>query len=214
MRNYHVKRHRTTILEEMLSELGERDKLAYFYCSFSDSESLDPINILGSILAQLCSPEECIRGTVGELYEKNTKAFGKPQRLGSEKLVELILQQINDDHRTLIFLDAINECGSSHAILSNIESLLTRSGARIHICLSSINERDIEDHLQKLPNLYVKNLEQQEMTIDINILVCDYLENHSRLKQHSRKLKDEIISALTQGAQGMYADFDMIFYFG
>ena len=199
----------------MLSKLEDRDKLAYFYCSFSDSESLDPINIFGSILAQLCGSEECIHGTVGKLFdEKNTQAFGKAQRLETERLVELILQQINDDHRTLIFLDAINECGSSHAILSNIESLLMCSGARIHICLSSINERDIEDHLKKLPNLYVKNLEQQEMTIDINILVSDYLENHSRLKQHSRKLKDEIISALTQGAQGMYADFDMIFYFG
>lgn len=184
---------------------GANDRLAYFYATFSDDESLDPVNILGSILAQLCNPNNIVYGRIGKLYDdKVSQNFGKIPRLGTGELVDLIFQMTNDDHQTFIFLDALNECGDPYVALSCIESLLAFPRARIKICLSSINERGIVDYLLRMPNLLTKTLNQGEMRNDIDVLVRASLEEHPRLSQHSAQLKDEIIWALTRGAQGMY----------
>ena len=201
------------MLDEVLANKDRGDRIAYFYCSFSYDESLDATNILGSILAQLCSPNDAVYGKVGKLYDENTtQGFTKPQRLEPERLVDLILEQANDDHQTLIFLDAVNECGDPYKILSYIEALVMAPGARIQVCLSSINERGIEDHLLKIPNLATITLDQQEMKSDIDILLRTSLENHPRLRRHSHQLKEEIILGLTKGAQGMYVSPEYFFF--
>lgn len=48
----------TTAVEKLDSMNGRYCKVAYFYYSFADSESLDIVNILASVLAQLCELED------------------------------------------------------------------------------------------------------------------------------------------------------------
>jgi len=48
----------TTAVEKLDSMNGRYCKVAYFYCSFSDSESLEIVNVLASVPAQLCEPED------------------------------------------------------------------------------------------------------------------------------------------------------------
>lgn len=48
----------TTAIEKPDSMNGRYCKVAYFYSSFADSESLDIVNILASVLSQLCEPED------------------------------------------------------------------------------------------------------------------------------------------------------------
>lgn len=142
--------------------------------------------------------------------EKTTQGVGKPQKPEPGRLVELILQQVNDDRQTLIFLDAVNECGDPYKILSYIEALIIAPGVQIKICLSSINERGIEECLVKTPNLARITLDQEEMRSDIDMLVRDSLEHHPRLMRHPHQLKEDITRALARGAQGMYAGSQLL----
>lgn len=86
-------------------------------------------------------------------------------------------------------------------------------GVRIQICISSINERGIEEHMLKMPALKIETLNHQTMRHDVDLLVRASIADHHRLRQHSPQLKEEIVWTLTRGAQGMYDTFFFQFIF-
>lgn len=183
-----------------------KSSVAYFYCSFTDDLTLDLTNILGSILAQLC--DQLCDST--DFYKKiqhkydqaSTKSFGKPQSMDTDQIVTLIIERIKVQGLAFIFLDAMNECSDPDEVLAPFQTIANCCD-NVHMFLSSINEKGIEDILQQMPGLIIETLHPSDMTDDINLLVQSNLETHPRLRRHTPQLKNEITLALTHGAQGM-----------
>ena len=196
--------YRTTAVENIRSGLDKNDRLAYFYCSFSDNESLDVNNILGSILSQICHPNDSVYRKIENIFgEKSKGVTGKPQRLKTNEVLQHIVEQCQDKNRCYIFIDAVNECSNPHDVLTCLESIVTDPSICVQAFISSINEKDIEEMIQSMPNLSIETLNEQEMRNDIHMLIKASLETHPRLRKYPLQLKENIFQALASRAQGM-----------
>ncbi|MCJ1286866.1 hypothetical protein MMC26_006212 [Xylographa opegraphella] len=190
----------TTAAERLLALEDVRERVAYFYCSFSDSASLDPANILGSILAQLCKPATTVYSKIETRHDSD-----RDRRFTADELTDLLLEVIQQERSVYIFLDAVNECGDPVEVLSYMRRLSEHHlKSTVRIFLSSINERGIEDCVESFPSWSVTTLLPRNMSDDIELLVWASIDTNPRLRKHSNDLKEEIAGTLTRGAQGMF----------
>lgn len=80
---------------------------AHFYCTFGDTASHDPINILGSLVAQLSGEIPSIVDSIRPLYEE-----AQVQRHGRQVDVATLEDAIikhSTDKQVLLPIDGINE---------------------------------------------------------------------------------------------------------
>lgn len=203
-----AKNLRTTALDYCTSMHEKSGRTAYFYCSFSEIQSLDTRNILGSILVQLSTPDVKTVEQMGLLYEKSSEPgrarLFKPQ---IKDLIDLIFQLAQKHSGIQIFIDAVNECEDPLDIINSLKILMTlmkeSSQAPIRVFLTSINEREIEMSLEDVPNLLTETLRHRHIEGDMGLLIDAKLHNHPRLKRQSKELQHEIAWTLIRGAQGM-----------
>ena len=113
------------------------------------------------------------------------------------------MKQAKSRGKLYIIVDGMNECSDPFELLDGLRRILD-STACIRVLLSSINEKDIESSLKEMPNLIEKSILPGDVEHDIGLLVQSTLESHRRLGQLSLDLKEDIASALSSGAQGMY----------
>ncbi|MCJ1383613.1 hypothetical protein MMC17_006727 [Xylographa soralifera] len=190
----------TTAVERLLALDGVGERVAYFYCSFSDSASLDPTNILGSMLAQLCKPTSSVYAKIEVRHDSD-----RDRKFTADELTDLLIEVVQEEGSVYIFLDAVNECGDPVQILSYMRRLSAHYLKNtVHILLSSINEGGIDDCIEGFPCWTVATLLPRDMSDDIELLVWASIDKSPRLRKHSKELKEEIAETLTQGAQGMF----------
>ena len=138
------------------------------------------------------------------MYEDLSKdRVGKPRSLETHVLVDLLIKRAKSRGKLYIIIDGVNECSDPFELLDGLQRVLG-STACIRVLLSSINEKGIESSLKEMPNLIEKSILPGDVEHDIGLLVQSTLESHRRLGQLSPDLKEEIASALSSGAQGMY----------
>lgn len=202
---------KTTLMTTAVEKLNSMDdrycKVAYFYCSFADSESLDIVNILGSVLAQLCEPGDKIYQMLETLYDERLGGTSdKPARLNLNELIKLIIEQMQCLQTTYVVVDAINECGDSYEVLESLKTIVNSLPTKtiLHLFLSSINEKCLETSLQKMPYIIIETLRPRDIWNDVHLYVEANLEAHPRLRQYNPWLKSKIKLALTGSAQGMF----------
>ena len=194
---------RTAAIDELLISHDGRYEFAYYYCSFSNAESLNTHNILGSILAQICVDSDPVYMEVKSKYEELAKkSLSKTVRLETDVLVSLITQQAKHRKHLCIAIDGINECRDPCEVLTALEKIL-KSNTNIQLLISSINEKGIEQSVSRMPKVYDLTVSPQKVESDVCILVHNALERHTRLKELPRSLKSEITTRLTDGAEGM-----------
>jgi len=180
-------------------------KLAYFYCSIANAESLDETALLGSLLAQLYQSSEIIMQKLDSSYRANggqPKGSTPVRRLDAKRLIELIIERIRDSENVYLFIDGINECVDPEIVLQSIQNI-TRScpDNAVHLFISSIDEKGIGPYMETFPDLRAAALRYNHH--DISLLIQASLKTNPRLRRYNSLLKSEIQEALTHGAHGM-----------
>ena len=174
--------------------------LAFFYCDFRKVESRDPLNVMGSIVAQLCSKLEWIPAELENYYEKATSVPGHDRKADLSTLQQA-LTSIAQEHKVFVLIDALDECDSKENILTVIKDL-ERQKLRLNILLTSRNERDIQDELQASTRLRIES-RLSEMTEDINSYVTSRIDQDRRLRQLNITIRQNIKDVLNSRAKGM-----------
>ncbi|MCJ1473880.1 hypothetical protein MMC13_002535 [Lambiella insularis] len=197
---------RTTALDHLLSSHKAWGCVAYFYSAFSDSATLEASNILCSIIGQLCKPTDRVYSRIEAAFDAKLQSnFVQPSRLSTDDVLSLLIEHIQDIGKAYIFLDAINECGDPLEIVDYLRQILVSCPeSAVHVFVSSINEKGIEDHIKQLPCLNVVTLSPLDISLDIELLVLSSIEANPRLRKHNSEVKHEIAHTLTRGAQGMF----------
>jgi hypothetical protein len=196
---------RTTALEKLLS-VETQGTVAYYYCSFSDNASLDTANIFGSILSQLCPPDSKGFDSIQSAYDTACGTSTSPPKLKARQLLELLLEVVQIKPKTYLFIDAVNECNEPEEILDLLGKLSeTGPETQVHIFLSSINEKGIEEQLDqwKPPFFIAVTLRARDIQDDIDLLIQASIASSSRLSKQPEIVKKEITDVLKGGAQGM-----------
>ncbi|KAL8830488.1 MAG: hypothetical protein Q9191_001392 [Dirinaria sp. TL-2023a] len=199
----------TTVLGELSGHISEHH-IAYYYSSFTNSESLSARNVLGSLLAQLVS-SDTETGYIETLYTKHVERnfrLAEAKQGASEDLYDAVATVLRSREQVYILLDGVNECEDPETILNSMLQLVQNSPATaVHLFVSSINEKGIEtciDMFPRLSKINLSSLRGQELQQDIHMLISSSLESDARLRRHSPQLKAEIESTLTKGAKGMF----------
>jgi len=180
-------------------------KLAYFYCSIANAESLEETAILGSLLAQLYQSPEMIMQKLDSSYRASggqPKGSTPVRPLDAKRLIELIIERIRDIESAYLFIDGINECVDPETVLQLLQNI-TRScpDNAIHLFISSIDEKGVGPCMETFPDLRAAALRYNHH--DISLLIQASLERNPRLRRYNNLLKSEIKEALTHGAHGM-----------
>ena len=196
----------TAAVDRLFSSIALAGDIAYFYCSFSNDETLKTINVLGSLLSQLLQMSD--PGYDDLLAQYNAlcaQTNDRPTRPEKQTLVNAMCQRAGSENPTYFLIDGLNECGDPTEILEALQSV-TETCSNVRILISSINEKGIEEQLERFPKVHIETLSPRSanMRHDIHLLISSSLNTSSRLKRLPADLKADVEYALTHGAQGMF----------
>lgn len=160
-----------------------------------------------------CSTSDlAIREPVAKEYQKRkdeAKREGfKPDKLSIEQCKELIqfLSILEHDPATIV-IDALDECDPSrrHELLNAIDGIIQESASLVKVFLSSRDDNDIVCHLENSPDVVIQARDNAE---DIKLFVQTEVNRAVKDRRLlrgsiSEALKNQIMTTLIQGAQGM-----------
>lgn len=196
----------SVIIEEAWSrvEIG-KIAVAYFYCDYKDTNSQDPIKILGSIATQLAQQSVEAFELLQKVYKNCHPVSRMPRSPEASSLVDAIRQMCGFFEDIHLIVDGLDECGDhAREVTSFLRQTdrLTKSGKDMKIALLSRSEEVIRQQLEK-EFVHVQISARSE---DLRLYVASEMENRimdGRLDLSSGSMRDEILKALVEGADGM-----------
>ncbi|ETS81450.1 hypothetical protein PFICI_06452 [Pestalotiopsis fici W106-1] len=193
------------VIREALSRLETTPKVgvAFFFCDYKKKSSWDISNILRALMAQLGRQRDSSFQLLKEYYDKIEPQFGFRMTPDIEDLRDLFVRQANEYDQVLVVVDGLDECGDKAGEVSRMLSEVARYARTISMALCSRHEADISDQLET----DFDHIPIAAHTEDISLFVGAELEKRieqKRLRLGNASLKDEIMSKLIEGAQGMF----------
>ena len=179
----------SSIIDDLLRYLLQRDGVAYFYCDgasnlFSKRETR---YILGSILRQLF--EILLKKSSDVIARELERIYVALLDIGGSKVIEVLVQTILelaktsfDSGNVYIVVDGIDECPKREALCDSLRSLAT---SNIKVLAISRFERDIAKAFSEHPHLEIS---EEVSAKDIEIHLKWSFQNDPKLKLIGAKL--------------------------
>jgi len=187
--------YRSIIIDQLTKEQANKH-VAYFYCDFRDIEKTKPVNLYGSLLAQILDlnfnelPED-----IAAYHQKN-----KSRNPYEFELRDMLMHTLAIVPATTIVIDALDECQNRQDLLEGLLDL-HKSYDQVRLLVTSREESDIKQVFSGVTQLWI----QAEMTAsDIALFVEEEVEHQPKLKRLKPATKTEIIKTITAEAKGMF----------
>lgn len=190
---------------ETLSSDVDRDQsaIAYFYCDYADSITLDVNSIIGAIIQQLLIANPIIFDSVSSDIQE---AYRVGMRYPSpDRLVELLCTVIDAYTLVYIVLDGIDETSSDTqaSIVGLVKTITAIDTTIVKVFVSSRWGSLLCEELSLYPEVTVsENDTVHDVNAYIKALVAEKLAKHSVI-EHNRDLQAEVERQLMMNAQGM-----------
>ena len=206
---------KTTLMAAAVDRAEKADKwspkpaVAYFFCSFSEQQSQDPGNVLGSLVVQLCGEDPSFWRSIDERYHcQENRGRGHDERLKVEELEEMLISVLAEIGPSFIFVDAVNESKDPNGILSTL-SKLTKQSTSTHILLSSTEETAIHVADAAIPSadsslIGFVPIQKEANSRDIRTYIDAELSKRDNLRRLPDSLKEEIARTLQKKARGVF----------
>lgn len=191
-------------VEELTSMSLRRAGLsfAYFYCTFSDTASQDPVNVLGSLVVQLSSTMPEILNDIRPIYEEIPRSQTHRYPIDIAALEDAIITHSSGKTRVVLLVDAINESPHTERIKSSLLRLAGLS-TNLRILVTSTTNMVSPNHVK------VVNMSAESIQDDIEAFIYYRLGLDETLRNLSSVQKDEIRSTLTNDADGSSVSFPL-----
>lgn len=202
---------KTTILSAAVNQIElqaidmQNTVTAYFFCSFTDLSSQDPVNVFGWFVAQICNQNPSLWSTIDARYDgEMKKGLGTPKRLTLDELETLLKDICMTSPATRLFLDAPNESKQSSLMIYKLLRLALEIET-VQIMISSTEEVKSPKILPSgRPLLFTVTMDSKITENDIENYVIHSLHKHERLRNLPSMLKQKIKSKLIRKADGMF----------
>ena len=170
--------------------------VAYFYCSFDEVASQDPVNMVGSFLSQVSS----ICPNILEGLDVN---FARKERPAIEELEQhLTNRTARSSLKTLLFVDAVNECKKIEPMISTLLRL-AQSASDIRVLFTSTEEDPRMTDLIRLNPPTAMSLRMSAFSADIDLFIDAKLKEKKNLQRLPSDKVEEIKLVLSSKADGM-----------
>jgi len=193
----------STVIDFLQQRTTKNDPtlLAYFYCDFRSPETRDPLNLAGSLLAQICFKLKSFPASLEAAFDGCTTSqspYGKRTNLDT---MTTILLEIATQNRVTILVDALDECERHRDILSFLQRLGTK-GLLFNILVSSRDEANIREALSEFPRM---PLEASSVCLnrDIDSYINHRLSHDREFRWLKESFQQTIRERLSTQAKGM-----------
>ena len=177
--------------------------LTYFFCSFTNAASQDPVNLVGSLLIQLCNIDATLWTGVDARYSKeSTKSNTSCEPLSLAEATSMLLEALRKFSKVYIFVDALNESKQSALMFSTLWDL-TQEHEGLRVLFSSTEELLVPAVQRASRQLNTVSMTSALVNDDIRLYVQSCLACNDRLRRLPISLKDDIRSKLLFRANGM-----------
>ena len=158
--------------------------------------------MLRSMISQICTASTVGRfpTAVDDLFRQCNSGLQPPSLQSLENTFSALLAS---SPRTYLIIDALDECSERDKLTELIRHLRESSGDASFL-VTSRREQDLLDGLEGSIDVQIDLSHTDGLEMDIELHVRKSLETDQKLKKWKPLLKDKILAALVQGAQGMY----------
>ena len=189
---------------ELQSDEGA-NVVTYFFCSFTNAASQDPVNLIGSLLIQLCNIDATLWTGIDARYNKtsaksNSNSSCEPLSLGEVR--SMLLDALEKFPKVHIIVDALNESKHSALMFSTLCDL-TQGHEGLRILFSSTEELLVPTVERVSRLLNTVSMTSALVDDDIRLYVESCLSCNDRLRRLPISLKENIRSKLLSRADGM-----------
>ena len=134
-----------TALEEVEKTLSKQRALAYAFCDYKDSVSLELRSILGSLARQFAVQNEEAFGILEQFYKRHQSDGKLSTSWADQDLLNLIRATMCVYDHAYIVIDAVDEIGGNRAeVIAVLQSLNNPNTDNLKIMFTSRNEFDIQ----------------------------------------------------------------------
>lgn len=189
-------------IEECVKISDHDNAVAYFYCDYNNTASLDPINILGSLCEQVARQDEQSFEKLEEFYQTHHFPDRPAMPYASENLRDLILRMSSSFDNLMIIVDGLDECRGNVSQLVELLISLNQRSDNIKLLVFSRDEPDLREVLDSHPQVCIA-----AKSSDLQLYVGSEIEvrtHKKRLRIKDPSLREHIMSRLIHDADGMF----------
>ena len=181
---------------QTLGRNNPQTAVAYFYCSFDEVASQDPVNMIGSFLSQVST-------VCPNILEGLDVKFSRKERPAVQELEQHLTNQIaRSSLKTLLFVDAVNECKKIEPMMNTLLRL-AQSASDIRVLFTSTEEDSLIMELTRLKPPRAMSLRMSALSADIDLYIDAKLKEKKNLQGLPSEKIEEIKLVLSSKASGM-----------
>ena len=197
----------------MAQREAESSIVAYFYCDFRDEDKQNCRNLVLSIISQLCAQSNFCCDILCRIYLAHDKGARKPS---DETLTKCLTEMVSLPVQGPIYLilDALDECPNNSGlptareeVLDLVNDLVSLCLPKLHVCVTSRPEIDIQTVLEPLTSLCVSLHNQTGQKEDIVDYVSSVVHSDKKMGRWREEDRMLVIETLSKRADGMYGLF-------
>lgn len=174
--------------------------VCHYYCDYAEAASLDPYNLIASILRQILQ-----HIPVDKFDDDFECPFGEAKpRPALEAMVQFLIKILKDFDEAFIVLDGVDEIAQDNQtiVLSFVDNLLRQHPTLKIFLACRIEEHRIKKAMEPFPKL---TLSQAYIGNDIVLFIKDHVKTMGELNPLTtdESLRAEVIDLLAARAAGM-----------
>ena len=170
--------------------------VAYFYCSFDEIASQDPVNMLGSFISQVSS-------LCPNILEGLDAGFARKDRPAVKDLEQsLTYQTVRSSLKTLLFVDAVNECKKSEPMIDSLLRL-AKDTSDVRVLFTSTDEDPLIEELTLLDPPKATSVRMSALSADIDMFIDAKIKEKKNLQRLPPEMREEIKDVLSRKSDGM-----------
>ena len=188
---------------------AESSIVAYFYCDFRDEDKQNCRNLVLSIISQLCAQSKLCCDILSRIYLAHDEGARAPS---DETLTKCLTEMASLPVQGPIYiiLDALDECPNNSGlptareeVLDLVNDLIALCPSKLHMCVTSRPEIDIQTVLEPLTSLRVSLHNQTGQKDDIVDYVSSVVRSDKKMGRWREDDRMLVIETLSERADGM-----------
>lgn len=174
-------------------------QLFYWYCAFDNTDSQQPENFLGDILAKMARKIPGLFDSLVPLME-TAEEQGEEPRFQTDQLERILFDNHLAVSSIIIVIDAINE-STMQIALERLVHRIAKKCSNVRIIVSSTASPTVPE----ASNLILKTVEMSEddLYFDIDLFIKHRLKTEDFFQKLGPDLREEIHKAVLSRSEGM-----------
>ncbi|KAI1121257.1 hypothetical protein F5Y10DRAFT_256692 [Nemania abortiva] len=177
--------------------------VAFFFCDYKDPKAIVLSNILAAIASQLARQNEQAFGELKERFESLHPKDGLAKDPSSDVLQDCLEEMFQYFDQIILVVDGLDECGDNTDEVTRALANIADYSTNVTMALASRDEYNIELKLQENFTRITIGAHKEDILLYVGSEIDKRMED-GRLRITNVTLKDEILTTLSNEADGMF----------